>query len=541
MSSLSSSFSTSNLNASNPSTLASGDHRPSRAQRAVASIAATLALAGLACGVLAQAPSTSITIYSSAQPGAISPEMYRPVGGFSQGRVNTPGYAMVREIRPIKLDGARATVRFADVAALIDPTTVSFMSLTDPETRVLDQSFQFDLVSNQALLEKFIDREITVVVPVGDNISEITGTLLSAAGGTLVLQNAAGLQTINSYVRLKFPSLPEGFVTRPTLVWDLEAPSAGDQTARVAYQTEGITWWADYNLTLMEGEGNKGTLDVGAWVSILNQSGGSYKDAQLKLVAGDVNRAPRPQQFGGMYPAAAMEMRSMADAGGFQEKSFFEYHLYTLGRAATIPDNSTKQIELFDTARAVPCEKILVYDGAGDTWMSEGEVIQDSSFGTQTKKDVDVYIKFANTKAAGLGIPLPAGRIRVNKLDADGGPGGGSLEFIGEDIIRHTPKDETVLIRMGKSFDVVGERRQVDFDVDTARKTVTETIEVKVRNRKETAIDVVVQERMYRGLGWTITRSSQEPVKLDSRRVHFPVSLKPGEEKIVTYTVRYTW
>jgi hypothetical protein len=516
--------------------------RPRHTSRATRVVAAVVGIAGLASAVLAQAPSTSITIYSSAQPGAISPEMYRPVSGVNMGRVNAPGYAMVREIRPITLDAPRATVRFTDVAALIDPTTVSFTSLTHPETRVLDQSFQFDLVSNQALLEKFIDREITVVVPFGDTISEVTGTLLSAAGGTLVLQNAAGgLQTINSYLRLKFPSLPEGFVTRPTLVWDLEAPKAGEQNARVAYQTDGITWWADYNLTLQEGEGNKGMLDVGAWVSILNQSGGTYKDAQLKLVAGDVNRAPRPQQFGGMYPAAeGLAMRSMADTG-FQEKSFFEYHLYTLGRPATISDNSTKQIELFDTARGVPCEKILVYDGAGDMWMSDGEVIQDSSFGTQTKKDVDVYIKFVNSKDAGLGIPLPAGRIRVSKLDADGGPGGGSLEFIGEDVIKHTPKDETVLIRMGKSFDVVGERRQVDFDVDTGRKTLTETIEVKVRNRKETAIDVVVQERLYRGLGWTITRSSQEPMKIDSRRVHFPVSLKPGEEKIVTYTVRYTW
>ncbi len=513
--------------------------RPS-AIRTVASLAI---MSGLAGPTLAQDRSTSITIYSSAQPGAISPEMYRPSSGMNMGRFNAPGYAMVREVRPITLDAPRATVRFTDVAALIDPTTVTFASLTHPETRVLDQSFQFDLVNNQALLEKFVDREITVVVPVGDTISEITGTLLSAAGGTLVLQNAAGLQTINSYLRLKFPSLPEGFVTRPTLVWDLEAPAAGEQTARVAYQTEGITWWADYNLTLSEDAANpnKGTLDVGAWVSILNQSGGTYKDAQLKLVAGDVNRAPRPQQFGGMYPAAeGMAMRSMADTG-FQEKSFFEYHLYTLGRPATIPDNSTKQIELFDTARGVPCEKILVYDGAGETWMSDGEVIQDGSYGTQTKKDVDVYIKFVNSKDTGLGIPLPAGRIRVSKLDADDGPGGGSLEFIGEDTIRHTPKDETVLIRMGKSFDVVGERRQVDFDVDSGRKTVTETIEVKVRNRKETAVDVVVQERMFRGLGWTITRSSQEPMKIDSRRVHFPVSLQPGEEKIVTYTVRYTW
>jgi hypothetical protein len=502
--------------------------------------AVVAACAGLACPALAQ---TSLTIYSSAQPGAIQPEMYRPVGGVSFQRWDLPGYAMVREVRPITLDGARATVRFTDIAALIDPTTVSFASLTSPETRVLDQSFQFDLVSNEALLQKFIDKEITVVVPLGDTVSEITGKLLSAAYGQLILQTTSGLQSIGSYLRVKFPTLPEGFVTRPTLVWDLQAPTAGEQTARVSYQTEGITWWADYNLTFAESEGNsnKGTLDVGAWVSILNQSGGTYKDAQLKLVAGDVNRAPKLPGIGGAYPMASMARMELAEPGGFQQKSFFEYHLYTLGRPATIPDRSTKQIELFDTARKVPCEKILVYDGAGEYWMGDGDAIQDSSYGTQGKKDVDVYLKFVNSKEAGLGMPLPAGRIRVSQLDADGGTGGGSLEFIGEDVVRHTPRDETVLVRLGKSFDVVGERRQMDIDVDTGRRMINETFEIKVRNRKDVPIDLVVQERMYRGIGWSIVRSSQDPVKVDSRRVHFPVTLRPGEERVVTYTVRYTW
>src|SRR5882724_5800457 len=267
----------------------------------------------------------ALTIYSTATPGAVAPDITRNGGsGYS-----VPGYATVRHEREIALNAGRNTVRFTDVAGLIDPTTVSFASLTDTSgTRVMEQNFQFDLVSPEKLLRRFIDRDIAVERVLGDRIETLEGTLLYNAG-------------------VKLPSLPGGLITRPTLVWDVAAKQAGKHRTRVAYQTGGITWWADYNLTFSEGSGaNSCKLDVGAWVSILNQSGASYPDAKIKLVAGDVHRAAHAGQ---VVPMAAK--RAMADMAeeksGFEEKTFFEYHLYTLGRTSSLPDNSTKQIELF--------------------------------------------------------------------------------------------------------------------------------------------------------------------------------------------------
>lgn len=485
-------------------------------------------------------PGTSLTIYSSAEPGAVSPDLYRPIPGQQpgyRGVGHIPGYATIREVRPINIDASGA-VRFTDVAAYIDPTTVSFTSLTDATASVLEQNYQFDLVSPDKLLEKYIDKKIVVTTVRGDKTEAISGTLLASTWGNLVLDVAGEVRMVNGYAGISFPSLPEGLLTRPTLLWRVKSANPGEQIARVSYETQGITWWADYNIVFTEGKNaNSGVLDVGAWVSILNQSGATYSDAQLKLIAGTVNRAPQQRN---VYPASRGSggiMMDMAEVDtGFAEKSFFEYHMYTLGRPATIPENSTKQLELFPTARNVPCEKILMYDGLGGTWWGDG-VHTDSNLGVQSKKDVDIFLRFVNNKDANMGMPLPQGRIRVSKLDtADG-----TLEFIGEDVIRHTPKDEAVLVKLGKAFDVVGERRQVDFEIDEGRRTMTEQVEVKVRNRKDEPVTVVVQEHFYRWTNWTITKESQPHTKLDSRTVHYPVKLEAGKEGIVTYTVRYSW
>jgi len=509
----------------------------------LAAVAFGLALASGSTFALGQTrTSTSVTIYSNAAPGSISPDLYRPTpqmqryGYQPQGQV--PGYGVVRQDRPITLDQAVSEIRFVDVAALIDPTTVSFTCLTDPGTSVLEQNYQFDLVSSDKLLERFIDKEIGVTVLRGDKAETIRGILTSAAGGQLVLRTERGLEMVNGYSGVSFPALPEGLITRPTLIWKVGTQKPGAHTARVSYETQGITWWADYNLIFSEGDNaNRGTLDVGAWVSIINQSGAGFTDATLKLVAGDVNRAPRssPQ---GMYPAAREELALGAPDAGFREKSFFEYHLYTLGRPTTLPDNSTKQVELFPRAQGVPCEKVLVYDGLGqEWWWGGGEPMTDESFGSQTRKDIDVYLRFRNDRESGLGMPLPAGRVRVSKIDSDDG----GVEFIGEDVIRHTPQGERVLIKLGRAFDVVGERRQTNFAVDHARRVMEESYEIKVRNRKKEPVEVIVQERPMRWSGWEITRKSQDFEKIDSRRVHFPLRLKPDEEGVVTYTVRYTW
>ncbi len=272
-------------------------------------------------------------------------------------------------------------------------------------------------------------------------------------------------------------------------------------------------------------------------MTIVNQTGATFDDAKLKLVAGDVQRAQPRATANDMAMASAQRMNK-SDVSGFQEKSFFEYHLYTLGRPTTLANNSTKQIELFPTARGVGCEKTLVYYGqAGWFGGYYGSPMTDRNFGNQSNKKIDVYLRFKNREDNKLGIPLPAGKIRVGKLDnADQ-----SLEFIGEDLIDHTPKNETIQIKLGSAFDVVGERRQVDYRTDTNAKWIEEDIEVKIRNQKDTSANVIVKENLYRWSNWTIKNKSTDYEKVDSRTIQFPLRINKGAEAIVRYTVRYTW
>ncbi len=485
----------------------------------------------------------ALTIYSSAKPGAIPAEWYRPVpesmGGNYGGPRQIPGYAVVKQDRAIEMPAGRGEVRFSNVSALIDPTTVTFESLTDPAgTAVVEQNYQFDLVNTAKLMERYLDRPITIEQTRGDAISTYSGTLLSTAGGIVLKGGDGGVTVVNGYSSAKFPTLPGGLLTRPTLLWDIQSAKGGSQRTRVTYQTTGMTWWADYNLLFTEGkDANSGLLDISAWVSILNQSGATYPEAKLKLIAGDLHRAQPPQAPYGGVMDGRMERLAMAKAPGFEEKAFFEYHLYTLGRPSTLPENSTKQIELFDPARKVPCEKVLVYYGLGENFGYYGSVMTDRNFGTQSNGKIDIYLQFKNSKEIGMGMPLPSGRIRVSKVDPDDD----SQEFIGEDVIDHTSKDERVLIKLGSAFDVVGERRQVDFRVDTARKTMEEEIEIKIRNHKDEPVNVIVKENMFRWLTWEIVKKSQDFEKIDSRTVYFPVRVPKDGEVKVTYTVKYSW
>jgi hypothetical protein len=486
----------------------------------------------------AEGDETAITIYSSAAPGAIPADLYRPIPGAGvPDAMSVPGYAMVRHERPLRLENGRSTIKFTDVAALIDPTTVTFASLTEPRTRVVEQNFQFDLVSTQKLLLKYIDRPITVERTVGNQTVTVNGTLLSSLDGLVLKTNDGGIQTIPSYTSIRFPELPGGLNTRPTLVWDIQSPRAGDHRARVTYQTGGITWWADYNLIFNEGkDANTGALDLSAWVSIINQSGATYPETRLKLIAGDVNRV-QPQAAPPMLRRQAMEMAVAADAAGFQEKAFSEFHLYTLGRRTTLPNNSTKQIELFDQAKQIPAKKLLVYYGLDVGPFAFPNPVTDRDFGVQSNKKVDIYLEFKNDKQFGLGVPLPAGRMRVSQLDA----ADGTLEFIGEDSIDHTPKDETVRVKLGSAFDIVGERRQTDFSVDTKARWLEEAFEIKLRNHKDQPVEVIVKENLYRWSNWTVLSKSHEFTKEDARTIHIPVKVAKDGETIVKYRVRYTW
>jgi len=490
-------------------------------------------LTTVVCGsALAQSEPTSddsITIYSRMQPGAVAAEWYRPTAGRQNGG-NVPGYAIVRHDRPYRIERGLHTLRVSDVAALIDPTTVTFNSLDSEDIRVLEQSFQFDLVSQEKLLQRYLGQRISVEQPRGEQLDVLEGTLLGIGDGLTLQMEDGSVTAIHSYSNLKFSELPGGLITRPTLEWLLQSPAGGTRKTRITYETQGMTWWADYNLILDEAEGC--ALDLTAWVSIINQSGAGYHNARLKLIAGDVNRA-QPQRM----PSEIMYRMAVAeDSAGFKEKSFFEYHLYTLGRRTSLPDNSTRQIELIPAARHVNCSKELIFAPTmAFPWQGYQQLEQE--YGRGGESGIEVYLRFPNEEKNHLGMPLPAGRVRVNQLDdADG-----SLEFIGEDVIDHTPRNEDVLIHMGNAFDIVGERTQTDYRVDLRTRNLWESFEIKLRNHKTKAADIKVLENLYRTGNWKIEDSNFPFAKENASQVRFDVKVPSEAETVISYTVHYTW
>ena len=498
--------------------------------RNLLSLAITAAMTTTAA-LAAETPNYSLTIYSSAAPGSISTDTLVNYGGA------LPGYALVRDGRKMDLKAGNGVLRFTDVAKRIDPTTVAFESVTDPAgTRVVEQNYQFDLVNRDKLLERYVGETITVEQQRGDALERMVGKLLSSADGSLILERPSGeVVTIGSYSNVLFPSLPGGLITRPTLVWLVNAKQGGQHDTRVSYQTQGMTWWTDYNVTLREA-GDACDMDLSAWVTIVNQSGGSYPEAQLKLVAGEVNRAPAAPPPRAKMMRNELAAASVGQDAGFQESQLFEYHLYTLGRKSDLPDNSTKQLELFPTASRVGCKKQLVFTAAPQPWTYWAQPIADQGYGATTQGTVGAFLEFDNKEANKLGMPLPAGRVRVNQASVDG-----TLEFIGEDVIKHTPRNETLRIKLGNAFDVVGERKQTNFNIDTSAKTIVETFEISVRNRKKTAAKVVVREYLYRWSQWNVAAKSHEFVKRDAQTIDFPVEIPADGEAKVTYSVRYTW
>ncbi len=482
---------------------------------------------------------TALTVYSKAQPGAISADIYRPVPGQNSYRHynQIPGYAIVRQTRRVNLPKPRTVIEFNDVAALIDPTTVQVTSKKAPkQTTVVEQNYLYDLVSPQKMMERFLGETIIVEQVLGEEVDTISGQLLNASGGSLILQDEDGkVRTVNGYSNIEFPSLPGGLNITPTLKWDIYTEKPGEHLLETSYQTNGITWWADYNAEYLDGDSaNEGLLHLSAWVSLINQSGATYEDAKLKLIAGDVNKV-QPQQK--MYARGAMmEMDAVAASApvGFDQKSFFEFHLYTLGRPATLPDRSTKQLELFPKATNIPVQKEYIYQGTNQRYY--GNIQTSKSFGEQSSTDVGVYVSFENAEAHGLGIPLPAGRIRVNKRDSDD-----SLEFIGEDTIDHTPRNEEVMLKLGNAFDVKGERKQTAFYIDNTRRTMTESFEITLTNRKDEPVTVTAVETLYRGNNARVTERSHSFEQKDAFTIEFPVEVGADQKETIRYTVNYTW
>ncbi len=421
--------------------------------------------------------------------------------------------ALVKERRMLELRAGVGELKFTDVAALIDPTSVWFRSLTDPEVKVLEQNYEYDVINDAKLLQKYLGQKIRLTTVKGDNFE---GYLVSTGPDIILASKPEGgeVKAIKSQQiqGIFFPEMPGGLVVRPTLVWLLSNPNqAGKQQVEVTYLTRGISWKADYVATVNQTDDR---LDLIGWVTLDNQSGSEYKQARLKLVAGDVNRVPeemRPEAEKVFLMRAA---KAEAADAGFEEESFFEYHLYTLGRTTTIKNNQVKQVELL-TSASIPVRKLFIYEGA----VNPGKV--------------KVMLELKNSEENNLGMPLPKGRIRVQKADSEG-----SLQFIGEDRIDHTPKDEKVRIQMGNAFDIKGERIRTEVR-EPSKNTREESYRITLRNHKKEPVTLTTVEYLNRWSEWQIIKKDCDFIKTEAGKAEFTVIIPADGEKVINYTVRY--
>jgi hypothetical protein len=463
--------------------------------------------------------------------------------------------ALIREERTIDLMRGMNRIIIPDIPATIDGTSLHFTSLTDASSlKVLEQNYQYDLVHQAKLLEKYIGKEVEFIRTDSESKKEYTvkGKLLATGWQPQLGYNPYGgsapyystgqmIAEINGKIeigpagRLILPSLPEGLILKPQLEWLINTTKAGQHKTEISYLANQLTWNCNY-VALLNSKDTE--IDLTGWVTVTNNSGTFFRNAGLKLVAGDVNLVKEePSRYAGMMKSR-VAMDEVAAAPQFQQKELFEYKLYSLQRKTDLGNNETKQIEL-TSAKNVLSKKVFIYDGLSDQWRywyNNYSYRSQGSFGQESNKKVGVYVTLKNEEKAGLGIALPKGKVRVYKRDDDG-----KEQFIGEDEIDHTPKDEEIKLYLGNAFDIVGERAQKDFRVVVSGHIVDETFEIKVRNHKSEPVEVLVYEHPWRWNEWDITKSNTDWEKVDQTTIKFPVKLRPDEEKIITYTIRYNW
>jgi len=452
------------------------------------------------------------------------------------------GFALVKDQRTLNLRSGVQDVAIQDVAQMIEANSVGIRSISSPGSFVvLEQNYQYDLISVAAILNKAVGQKIAFNRVLPNGVKErIEGTLLSAPtaiisdgdgnqGQTwngMVIQATDGRILLNPSGEIEVSSIPNGLISKPTLMWMLDSKSTGENKVELSYLSQGMSWKSDYVLSL-DKAGAKG--DLKGWVTLTNNCGTSFENAKLKLLAGDVERVMPAMRKAGRSGAAPTEMAMDA---GFSEEQFSEYHLYTLGRPATVRNREIKQVSLLE-AFSVPVTKRLVVDAMGNYrgyQPSEGQV------GTGPIKP-SVYIEFENKKENGLGMPLPMGTVKVFQRDSTD-----SLQMLGENQIQHTPRDEKISLLVGRAFDIVVERKRTAFQwitEGTRRRGARETFEIELRNRKDVAETIHVYERHFGQ--WTISRNTMEFTRPDNETALFVVKLDPNQTRILTYTVETTW
>jgi hypothetical protein len=425
---------------------------------------------------------------------------------------------LVKDTRLIDFKPGIHELKFMDVAAKIDPTTVHIKSLINGSSlNVLEQNYEYDLLNPQKLLEKYVGQKVQLATINSETKKEeiVEATLLSTQGGN-IFQIGDKIH-IGHYGRVLLSKIPENLIPQPTLVWMVENRLSKPQKVEASYLTSGINWKADYVAVLNKLDT---MTDLTGWVTIDNRSGATYQNALLKLVAGDIHRVQGDMKM--EYASARVAAKEASPQ--FKEESFFEYHLYTLDRRTTIKDNQTKQMTLLD-ANQVPIKKLFIFSGHPQYYY-----YQDQS---SNKQKIGVFLELENSKKNNLGIPLPKGTIRVYKEDKDG-----SLQFVGEDRIDHTPKDEKFKIKIGEAFDVVGERVQTDYK-RLGRNLFEVSFEVSLRNHKKEDIKVLVEEPIPGD--WEMLSNTHPFEKLQAHLVRFDVPVAKDKEVKVKYRIRFRY
>jgi hypothetical protein len=452
-------------------------------------------------------------------------------------------FAVVRDSVPLDLKASVNSVRYTDATAQVEPDSVILRDPTgDHSLQILEQNYRNDPVSQKLLLSLFegrtIDFEKTWLHNSPGTTELVSGKIIRS-GYIPGVNDQQPIIEVNGKLQFSlpgqplFPDLGDDTVLKPTLNWLLQSDKPGQFDAEVGYVTGGLSWSASYNLVSPE----KGDLvDLVGWITMNNNSGKTFENAKIKLMAGDVNKI-QPQAIGAMrmrHALLAENYLAMA-APAVTEKAFDEFHLYSIARLTTLHDRETKQVE-FVHAEKVYAPTIYVYDAAVH-YRFYGSLNAGQNWGQSDNKKILVQREFVNAETNHLGIALSAGKLRFYRRDDDG-----QLQFVGENMIEHTPRNETIRVTTGNSFDLVGERKQTNFHVDTDNKWLDESFEIKLRNRKkDTPVEIRVVEHLYRWSNWEITAKSNDFKKTDAQTIEFRIPVKPDEEKTVTYTIHYSW
>ena len=484
-----------------------------------------------------------------------SPEKGKPADdGSTALTIYNQNFFVAREHVPLDLQSGVNEAQYTGVAAHLEPDSVILRDPNGRALQILEQNYRNDPVSPEMLLSFYEGKTIDFVVGRNADGSDVK------IKGKIIRSGYASPSYVNGYPQQAssqpiiemdgvlhfglpgqpvFPALSADSILKPTLSWLLRTDNPGKFNAEISYVSGGMNWQSDYNVVVQDQPGSKtDLLDMIGWITMRNFSGKTFEDARIKLMAGDVSKIEGDTLARKAYAVGEAVAVNAAMAPVVREKAFDEFHLYTLQRPTTLRDAETKQVE-FVRSTGIHAQRLFIYDGAHTdqyAYYNQQQIQQDVNYGTASNPKVWVMEEFKNAEANHLGIPLPKGKLRFYRRDTDG-----HLEFVGENTIDHTPKDETIRVFTGNAFDVTGERKRTSYHVDSNQRWMDESFEIRLRNHKKDAVEVRAVEHLYRWTNWKLTDQSADSRKTDAQTIEFPVTIAPDGEQAITYTVHYSW